>query len=221
VGYTIAYDSRNVPSSPTNGIFVSLSQDFAGVGGDVNYIRSVVDGRYYYPITSKITLVTRAQAGSLEGWGGQDVRLTDLFFKGGETIRGFERAGYGPRDACKSPTTGITVPICAQDSLGGQLYWATTAEVRFPFPYIPDSIGMQGAIFVDAGSLWDPSGQALAAVAQEGSFIHDSAEMRLSTGFSIIWQSPLGPLRADIAQALLKADFDRTEIFRFGASTNF
>jgi outer membrane protein insertion porin family len=80
---------------------------------------------------------------------------------------------------------------------------------------------MQGAVFVDAGSLWDPSGQALEAVAQEGSFIHDSAEMRLSTGFSIIWQSPLGPLRADIAQALLKADFDKTEIFRFGASTNF
>jgi outer membrane protein insertion porin family len=49
----------------------------------------------------------------------------------------------------------------------------------------------------------------------------DSAEIRMSTGFSIIWQSPLGPLRADIAQALLKADFDRTELFRFGASTNF
>jgi outer membrane protein insertion porin family len=83
---------------------------------------------------------------------------------------------------------------------------------------------MQGAVFIDAGSLWDPSGDALRAVADEGpngSFIFDSAEVRMSTGFSIIWQSPLGPLRADIAQALLKADFDKTEIFRFGASTNF
>jgi outer membrane protein insertion porin family len=221
VGYTIAYDTRNLPQSPTSGIFTSFSQDLAGVGGDVNYIRSVVDARGYYPITNKITLVGRAQGGQIQGWGGQDVRLTDLFFKGGETIRGFERAGYGPRDACENPSTGERVDQCSRDSLGGQLFWATTAELRFPFPYVPDSLGMQGAVFIDAGSLWDPSGDALIAVADEGSFIFDSAEMRLSTGFSIIWQSPLGPLRADIAQALLKADFDKTELFRFGASTNF
>ena len=221
VGYTVAYDSRNIPSSPTSGYFASFSQDFAGLGGDVNYIRSVADARAYYPITNKITLVGRAQGGNIQGWGGEDVRLTDLFFKGGETIRGFKRAGYGPRDACENPITGGRVPICAKDSLGGQLFWATTAEVRFPFPYIPDSIGMQGAIFVDAGSLWDPSQLALDAVAQEGSFILDSAGVRMSTGFSIIWQSPLGPLRADFAEALLKEDFDKTEFFRFGASTNF
>jgi outer membrane protein insertion porin family len=221
VGYTIAYDTRNIPQQPTSGIFTSFSQDFAGVGGDVNYIRSVVDSRGYYPITNKITLVGRAQAGNVEGWGGEDVRLTDLFFKGGETIRGFERAGYGPRDACQNPVTGKRVSNCSKDSLGGQLFWATTAEVRFPFPYVPDSLGMQGAFFVDAGSLWDPSGQAITAVQDEGSFILDSADVRLSTGFSIIWQSPLGPLRADIAQALLKTSYDRTEVFRFGASTNF
>ena len=112
VGYTVAYNSRNIPAAPTSGYFASFSQDFAGVGGDVNYIRSVVDARAYRPITNKITLVGRAQAGTIEGWGGEDVRLTDLFFKGGETIRGFERAGYGPRDACQDPITGN----------GGQLF---------------------------------------------------------------------------------------------------
>jgi len=93
---------------------------------------------------------------------------------------------------------------------------------------------MQGAVFIDAGSLWEPSQLAVNAVTRppcsgnktgpncgEGSYILDSAEVRLSTGFSIIWQSPLGPLRADIAQALLKTTYDKTEIFRFGASTNF
>jgi len=226
VGYTVAFDTRNVPQSPTSGVFASFSQDLAGVGGDVNYIRSVADARGYYPITNKITLVGRVQGGAIEGWGGDDLRLTDLFFKGGETIRGFKRAGYGPRDACENPITGNRVGNCQQDSLGGKLYWATTAEVRFPFPLIPDSLGMQGAVFMDAGSLWDPSQSAIDAVypappVGEGSFINDSSQVRLSTGFSIIWQSPLGPLRADIAQALLKADYDETEIFRFGASTNF
>jgi outer membrane protein insertion porin family len=221
VGYTVAYDTRNLPQAPTSGIFASFSQDLAGVGGDVNYIRSVADGRGYYPITNKITLVGRVQGGNIEGWGGEDVRMTDLFFKGGETVRGFKRAGFGPRDACESPITGARVRPCSKDSLGGKVFWATTAELRFPFPLIPDNLGMQGAVFVDAGSLFNPSDFALSSVAQEGSFIFDSSQVRLSTGFSIIWQSPLGPLRADIAQALLKAEFDKTELFRFGASTNF
>ena len=221
VGYTVAFDTRNLPQSPTSGVFVSFSQDLAGVGGDVDYFRSVVDGRAYYPLTNKITLVGRAQGGFIDGWDGQDVRMTDLFFKGGETIRGFQRAGYGPRDACADPVTGKRVKNCTKDPLGGQAFWATTAEARFPLPFVPDSIGMQGAVFVDAGSLFDPSGLAVTAVKNEGSFINDSAAIRLSTGFSLIWQSPLGPLRADFGEALLKASFDKTELFRFGASTQF
>ncbi len=221
LGYTVAFDTRNLPQQPTSGIFASFSQDLAGLGGDVNYIRSVVDARGYYPITNKVTLVGRLQGGAIEGFGGEDLRLTDLFFRGGETIRGFERAGLGPRDACESPTTGDRVPNCRRDALGGKYYWSSTAELRFPLPLVPDSLGMQGAVFVDAGSLWDPSQRALDAVEDEGSFIFDSSDVRLSTGVSLIWQSPLGPLRADIAEALLKADFDETELFRFGASTNF
>jgi outer membrane protein insertion porin family len=221
VGYTIAYDTRNLPASPTSGIFASFSQDLAGVGGDVDYFRSGADARGYYPITNKLTLVGRVQGGAIEGWGGQDVRLTDLFFKGGETIRGFQTAGYGPRDACEDPITHDRVSNCRRDALGGQIYWASTAELRFPFPFLPDNLGMQGAVFVDAGSLFDPSPTAEQSVRKEGSFIFNSDLVRLSTGFSIIWQSPLGPLRADIADALLKASFDRTQVFRFGASTNF
>jgi outer membrane protein insertion porin family len=223
VGFTVAYDTRNLPQSPSSGIFSTFSEDFAGVGGDVNYYRSVFDSRGYYPLTPKITLVGRVQGGYINGWGGEDIRMTDLFFKGGETIRGFQRAGYGPRDACQNPLTGekLNHNTCSQDPLGGQAFWAATAEARFPLPFVPDNLGMQGAVFVDAGSLWIPSGLAESAVAQEGSFINDSADVRLSTGVSLIWQSPLGPLRADLGQALLKASFDRTELFRFGASTNF
>ena len=235
VGYTVAYDTRNVVNSPTAGAFVSLSQDLAGVGGDVRYLRSVADARAYYPVTNKITLVGRAQGGVISGWGGDDVRVADLFFKGGETVRGFDRAGFGPRDACEDPVTGQQVGHCTKDALGGEIYWATTAELRFPFPFVPDNLGMQGAFFVDAGSLWDPSQIATTAVdagnlddcnkkaknCVRPSFINDSSMPRVSAGFSLIWQSPLGPLRADIAEALLKAEFDRTELFRFGASTNF
>src|SRR4029077_7724526 len=100
------------------------------------------EARGYYPITDKITFVSRAIGGTIQGWGGQDVRLIDLFFKGGETVRGFDRAGYGPRD------------LNTNDALGGQTYWATTAEIRFPIPFVPDDLGIQGAVFADAGSLF-------------------------------------------------------------------
>ena len=118
VGFTVAYDTRNLPQSPTSGVFASFSEDLAGVGGDVNYFRSVVDGRGYYPVTPKITLVGRALAGYISGWGGEDVRMTDLFFKGGETIRGFERAGIGPRDACENAATGKRIGDCSQGPAG-------------------------------------------------------------------------------------------------------
>src|SRR4029078_11315989 len=235
IGYTVAYDTRNIPNSPTSGAFVSWSQDLAGVGGDVRYIRSVADARGYYPGTNKNTLGARGQGGGIEGWGGDDVRMTDLFFKGGETVRGFQRAGFGPRDACEDPVTHQQVGHCTRDALGGELFWATTAELRFPFPFIPDRLGMQGAFFVDAGSLFDPSQIALQAVEAGNlddctkkekncvrpSFINDSSAPRVSAGFSVIWQYAFGAWRADIAEALLKAEFDRTELFRFGASTNF
>ena len=77
-----------------------------------------------------------------QGWGGEDVRLIDLFYKGGETIRGFNRGGFGPRDL----NTG--------DALGGDTFWSATAEVRFPLPFIPEDLGMSGAAFADAGSLF-------------------------------------------------------------------
>ena len=112
------------------------------------------------------------------------------------------------------------LPVAA-DPLGGQVFWAATAEARFPLPFVPDNLGMQGAVFVDTGSLFDPSGIATKAVAQEGSFINDGSALRMSTGFSLIWQSPLGPLRADFGEALLKASYDKTELFRFGASSAF
>ena len=221
VGTSLVYDKRNHPKNPTRGYFLNAAVEFAGVGGDVQYVRVLAEGRYYYPITDKITFVARGTAGHIEGWGGDDVRLIDLFFKGGETIRGFNRSGFGPRDL----STG--------DAIGGQTYWAATAEIRFPLPLVPDELGMKGAVFVDAGSLFGvPNNiKALNGTADQCDAngancrvivnIQDSAKIRVSTGFSLIWDSPLGPLRADLGYAILKETYDNEQIFRFGASTKF
>ena len=230
IGTSLTYDARNHPKNPNRGYFWQIAGDFAGVGGDVQYVRVTGEGRAYYPITEKITLVGRVTGGHIEGWGSDDVLLTDLFFRGGETIRGFNKSGYGPRDT----TTG--------DALGGKTFWAANVEVRFPFPLIPDELGMSGAVFADAGSLYDSTRdiKALAAAtgcnspgalkantfknqttARDGLCLQDSDSVRAAAGASVIWNSPVGPLRLDFAKALLKETYDKEQFFRFGASTKF
>jgi outer membrane protein insertion porin family len=196
-------------------VFLSAGVEFAGLGGDVQYVRGTTEARVYYPITEKITFVGRAIGGHIQGWGGEDVRLLDLFYKGGETIRGFNTSGFGPRD------------LLTGDALGGETFWATTAEVRFPLPFIPEEIGMGGAIFADAGSLFGAGAGAKALNQNCGTAnpnqvcLADSSAIRASAGVSILWNSPLGPLRLDVAKALAKQDFDKEQLIRFGASTKF
>jgi outer membrane protein insertion porin family len=218
-GTSLAYDQRNHPKNPTKGYYFQVGSDFAGLGGDVKYVRMTGEARFYYPITDKLTFVGRAIGGHIMGWGGDDVRLIDLFYKGGETIRGFNRGGFGPRD------------LVTDDALGGSTFWATTAEVRFPLPLIPEDLGMGGAFFVDAGSLFGAgafakgpiNNQCGAAVPDPtvGICLADESAIRASAGFSILWNSPLGPLRLDIAKAFLKQSFDDEQLIRFGASTKF
>ncbi|KAB2941109.1 MAG: outer membrane protein assembly factor BamA [Hyphomicrobium sp.] len=213
VGTTLTYDLRNDPKNPTKGLWFQTGADFAGLGGDVQYISLAAEARGYYPITDNITFVARAVGGSISGWGGQDIRLIDLFFKGGETVRGFDRAGYGPRDL----NTG--------DALGGQYYWATTAEVRFPIPFVPDDLGISGAVFADAGSLWGASINGVPQGCSAGDTsqvcLADSSKIRSSVGASLMWASPVGPIRMDFAKVLTKESYDDEQFFRFGAATKF
>lgn len=214
-GTSLAYDTRNHPKTPTKGVYFQIGSDLAGLGGDVQYVRVQGEGRFYYPITEKITFVGRAMAGNIQGWGGEDVRLLDLFYKGGETIRGFDRAGLGPRDL----NTG--------DALGGSTYWSATAEVRFPLPLLSEDLGMSGAFFADVGSLFGAGAGAKNAPAgctpgdTTKVCLADSSAIRASAGASILWNSPLGPLRLDIAKAFIKEKFDEEQLIRFGASTKF
>ncbi len=206
VGYTLSYDTRNNRLNPTRGIYLAMTEDFAGAGGDAQYIKSVGEARGYYPIAEGITLVGRLIGGYITGWGGQSVLSVNSFFKGGETIRGFDTSGIGPR-ALQSDGTGF-------DAIGGNIFYAGTVEVRFPFPFIPEELGMSGAVFADAGSLYETDFSG-------ADVVNDSNQLRSSVGASLLWNSPVGPLRADFAYVLQKADFDKEQFFRFGASTKF
>ncbi len=211
VGYSLIYDTRNNRLKPSRGVFLAFNQQLAGAGGDVNYLQTVGEARGYYPAYEGITLVGRLIGGYITGWGGQDVQSVDAFFKGGETIRGFDTAGIGPRVAA---VDGVGVAqVGAGDALGGKIFYAGTVEVRFPIPLLPDELGFSGAVFADAANLYDTDVGSVV--------VDDDNLLRTSVGASLLWDSPLGPLRADFAWALTKADFDEEELFRFGASTKF
>jgi outer membrane protein insertion porin family len=214
---TLTYDKRNHPKNPTSGYYLQAGGEFAGLGGDVQYGRLSAEARGYYPITEKITFVGRVIGGHIEGWGDDDIRLNDMFFRGGETIRGFDRAGFGPRDV----RTG--------DAVGGQTFWASTAEIRFPFPFVPDDLGIGGAVFADAGSLFGANDLAQELHGRRNLdnkpdldfSLRDDATVRSSVGASLLWNSPVGPLRMDFAKTLTKERYDQEQFFRFGASTKF
>lgn len=222
-GYTLAYNTLDNNKSPTSGLFAQIKQDVAGLGGDVNFFRSTTEVRKYYEVLPDVVGVFKVQGGNIAAWGGKDLRMLDHFFMGPNLVRGFAPAGIGPRDL----TPGST-----NDALGGSLYWGASVEFQTPLYFLPKEIGMKFATFVDAGSLWGYKGPT--SWSQTGETLQvglDSiSDIRSSVGAGIIWDSPLGPLRFDIAYPLSKACgtasdgsevCDKEQIFRFSGGTSF
>ncbi|QIB34674.1 outer membrane protein assembly factor BamA [Ancylobacter pratisalsi] len=235
VGYTLTYNMLDNNAQPSSGYLLELKQDFAGVGGDVNYIKSTFDSRWYLPVHGDFVLMLRGQAGNITSWGGEDLRILDNFFKGPDIVRGFESNGIGPRDLASGGDDSDP------DALGGTLYWGTTAELQFPLSFLPKELSMTAAVFADAGSLWGYEGgttftnisgwedsltncSAIAGSKTQGYnnvCVADSDSVRSSVGVSLIWKSPFGPLRFDYAWALTKEDYDQTQAFRFSGGSKF
>jgi outer membrane protein insertion porin family len=209
VGYTLRWDRRNDPIRPTRGFDLTARQDLAGLGGDVKYLRSEIEASTYYGIRPEWIVTMSGSAGYINGFGDDRVRINDRFFKGGNSFRGFETAGIGPRD------------IQIDDPLGGKVYAIGTLELSFPTP-LPEEYGIDGALFLDVGTLGqlDDRDKLTGAGAIDPD-IRDDTSLRASAGLSVFWDSPLGPIRFDFSQVLAKEDYDNTETFRFSTNTRF
>ena len=231
IGYSLAFDTRDNPIDTTRGFRIQASQGFAGLGGDVNYLRSEGSGAIYQRLFGGFIAKLQGRVGYVTGYGGDDVRLQDRFFEGASTFRGFEVAGVGPRFIPQNVGIDRNGNIISQ-AIGAKLYAIGTAEVRIPMP-LPPEYGLRFAIFSDFGTVGlvdetdkiindkidffvDPDG--------DGIFIEpvqDDLSIRLTAGVSVSWDSPFGPVRFDIAEVFWKEDYDRTEGFRFSAGTQF
>jgi outer membrane protein insertion porin family len=224
LGYTTTYNTLDNNKLPTSGLIATLTQDFAGVGGDVNFIRTTGEVRNYYEVLPDVVGVLKVQAGNLSGWGSKDLRMLDHFQMGPNLVRGFAPGGIGPRDM----TNGTN-----NDALGGTMFWGTSVEFQTPLYFLPKEIGIKVATFADAGSVWGYEGPTnwpgvTTETLQVG--LGDASMIRSSVGVGLIWDSPLGPLRFDLAYPLKKycatsigggEVCDRTQIFRFGGGAKF
>ena len=203
VGYNYTYDRRNDPFDTTGGYLLEFGQDFAGLGGDAQYVRTRGRGRVFQGFfDDDVVTSLEIEGGHIQSFG-DEVRITDRFFIGGDTLRGFAQGGVGPRDQ----VTG--------DALGGNVFAVARAEVSFPVG-LPEDFGVFGGLFTDVGSLWTLDETDAGAYE-----IDDGFALRGSAGVSVFWDSAFGPLRVNIAYPYLSEDGDDEQIFRLTAGTRF
>lgn len=195
----ITYDNRDSVLFPTNGMNAWFDTEWAGLGGDASYLSAQVGASWFYPIADRWVLNVLGETGAIGGLS-EDVEINERYFLGGTTLRGFERAGLGPRD----PVT--------DDSLGGNYFYRGTVEMSFPVG-LPEEMGVLGHGFTDFGSLWD--------LDESDPTILDESSIRAAAGIGVSWRSPMGPVRADVAVPYAKEDYDREEVFRFSFGTRF
>jgi outer membrane protein insertion porin family len=221
VGYTLAYNTLDNNRSPANGVLVEFKQDGAGAGGDVKFIKSTIEGRLYDEVFPDIVSQFHVQGGVASGWAGEGLRMLDHFQGGPNLVRGFAPAGFGPRDI-----TQLQYGYGQADALGGSMFWGASLELQTPVPLLPKEFGMRLATFADAGQLtryvgptsWLPPSPGATG---ETLTVGDQNRLRSSVGMGLIWDSPFGPLRFDLAYALTREWYDKTQFFRFGGGTKF
>ncbi len=199
ISQRITYDARDSKLFPTSGLYSWLDTEFAGLGGDASYVSGQLGSNYYYPIADRWILNFLGEVGAITGVS-EDVEINERFFIGGNTLRGFERAGIGPRDEF------------SEDALGGNFFYRGTVEMSFPVG-LPKELGVLGHGFTDFGSLWDLDNNSPS--------ILDESSIRAAAGLGLSWRSPMGPIRADYSFPYLKEDFDKEEAFRFSFGTRF
>lgn len=198
VGQTLVYDKRDSSVNPKEGYYLSFGNDIAGAGGDDKYLKFDTKVYSYYTVADYYTFKLFANAGYIEGYGDEEVRLFNRYNLGGSTLRGFDVAGIGARDKY------------TKDALGGNWMLYTGAEMSFPIGL--DELGVKGRTFVDMGMLGKPDNI-------DERFVDYSSSPRVAAGFGFQWMSPMGQIDVDIAFPIVKEKYDETEAFRLNFGT--
>lgn len=193
IGQTMVYDKRDSAINPKEGYYLSFGNDVAGLGGDEKYLKFDGKAYKYFTLADYYTFKLFIDGGYITGYGDENVRLSNRYYLGGSTLRGFEFAGIGARDKF------------TKDALGGNWMIYSGAEMSFPIGL--DEVGVRGRTFVDMGILGKPDDI-------NEDYVEYSDTPRVAAGFGFQWQSPMGQIDVDLAFPIVKEDYDETEVFR-------
>lgn len=204
LGYTLNFDNRRSGLGGDVAYVARFGQDFYGLGGDLKFLKTeVFAGAQTRVLNDELTLRAEFEGGAIATSGGNGTRVTERFFLDGK-MRGFAPFGAGPRDTLAGKT----------DPLGGNFYAVARFETEFPIG-LPEEYGIKGGAFLDIGSVW-----GLSDTAGVGP-VDDKMRLRSSVGVSVLWDTPIGPLRFNFAKALKKQPYDKEQRFDLTISTKF
>ena len=215
VGFKYTLDRRDNPVDPRSGFTLRLEQEFAGLGGDATYSRTSGAVKGYHSIFNEDIILSAEFEGGLLAYSDDDSRITDRFFLGGNTMRGFKFRGIGPRDFCTGCPGAGGAGQNVNDALGGNMFAVGRLEASFPLG-LPEQYGIFGGLFYDVGSVW-----GLDNTAGSMGTVDDDQHWRSAAGVSLFWTTPIGPLRFNWAWPLTKESYDETEDFRITLDTRF
>lgn len=200
IGQTLIYDKRDNAFRTKEGYYLSFGNDVAGLGGDEKYFKFDLRAMKYYTLSDYWTFKFFANGGYVVGYGGEDVRLSQRYYLGGNSLRGFQFGGVGARDKY----TG--------DSLGGN--WIAYGGSELIFPIGLDEVGIRGRTFFDIGVIGKPDDI-------NSKLVEYSSKPRASVGFGFEWFSPMGKIDVDFGFPIMKEDYDKREVFRLNFGTSF
>ncbi len=208
ISFGFSMDKRNSSFDPTSGYILRLNTEYAGLGGSTQFSKSTARLKGYFNLFDEaVVLSADLEGGALFMLDGGESRITDRFFLGGQSFRGFSVGGLGPRD-----NDGLLV----NDSLGGNFYAVARLDASFPLG-LPEDLGIRGGFFLDAGSVWGMDG---APIGNSGA-IDTSAQLRASAGVALYWNTPIGPLVFNWSNPFLSVAGDETQTFSVTVKTGF
>ena len=194
--YGFTYDQRNRSFMPTDGSIVSFKQVLP-ITADKPYIGNTFSSSSYHTINENIVGAAKIYLSTINGLDNEDVRISKRRFLSTSRLRGFEKGKVGPVDS--------------DDHVGGNYAAALNLEANLP-NFLPESSNTDISVFFDTGSVWG---------VDYDSTIAESNILRSSTGVSVSWLSPVGPMSFVFASSLKKASTDETEFFNFSLGTSF
>jgi len=217
-GFSYAYADLDDIRKPTKGATFSISQQFAGLNGNLKFLNSQATFGTYMPfLDGGIVGSFSGKFGYITGYNGSSVPFFERYFDGGDSFRGFSLAGIGPRDIVAPSNTG---------ALGGTVRAIGTVQARFP-SLLPESYGVGLSLFSDFGTMGrldTQSGTRVCTGAQYsgiGTCVKDNLAFRGSAGVSVTWKSPFGPVQIDLGLPYAKTNYDRPQIIHFSTATGY